>query len=113
MASDKEFVDYVVDQMSSLSDIRCRKMFGDYAVYCGEKVVALVSDNQLFVKPTEKGRTFIGQVMEGPPYPGAKPWFLVEEQVDDRDWLGDLIRITAESLPAPKPKRKPTKAVKK
>jgi TfoX/Sxy family transcriptional regulator of competence genes len=106
MASDKEFVEYAVDQMQKAGNLRYRMMFGEYAVYCNEKVVALICDNQLFVKPTEAGREFIGNVTEAPPYPGAKNAFLIEEKIEDIDWLSELIKITEKELPKPKPKRK-------
>lgn len=105
MASDQDFVDYVRDQMGGAGPISARMMFGEYALYLEGKVVALVCDNQLFVKPTPGGRAFIGQVTEGLPYPGAKPQFLVTEQLDDREWLSRLIRITYAELPPPKPKK--------
>ena len=106
MASDQDFVDFVVDQLESAGDIRSRKMFGEYAIYCDGKVTALVCDNQLFVKPTEAGRSFIGEVVEAPPYPGAKMSFLIEDGLENRDWISDLVRITAKELPEPKPKKK-------
>ncbi len=113
MASDASFVDYVRDQIDA-GPVSYRKMFGEYAVYHGEKVVALVCDNQLFVRPTEGGRAFLGQPAEAPPYPGAKLHFLVQDLLDDRDQLSELIRITAAELPAPKPKKsKAAKGAKK
>ncbi len=105
MASDEEFVTFVSEQMSAAGRIRYRKMFGEYAIYCNEKVVALVCDNRLFIKPTQKGRSFIGEVVEAPAYPGARMSFLIEEKFEDREWLSDLVRLTAEELPQPKPKR--------
>ena len=62
-----------------------------------------------FIKPTDGGRAFIGNVVEAPPYPGAKPSFLIEGQIEDGDWLSELVRITARELPAPKPKRRKKK----
>lgn len=106
MSSDKSFVEYAADQMAQAGTIRFRKMFGEYAVYCDSKVVALVCENQLFVKPTQNGRYFIGNVIEAPPYPGAKMYFLIDDKLDDREWIGNLIEITAEELPEPKPKKK-------
>ena len=104
MTSDAAFVEFVVDQMSDAGRIASRKMFGEYAIYCDAKVVALVCDNQLFVKPTEKGRVYIGDVVEAPPYPGAKRYFLVEDRFEDREWLSELIRITTQEVPDSKPK---------
>ena len=109
MASDLSFVEYIVDQIENAGEIRYRKMFGEYAVYCDEKVTALICDNQLFIKPTEAGRAFIGDPVEAPPYPGAKNSFLIEDKMDDREWLSQLVRITAKELPMPKPKRKKKK----
>ena len=105
MASDVNFVEYVVGQLEHLGEVSARKMFGEYAIYHKEKLVALVCDNQLFVKPTHAGREFIGEVVEAPPYPGAKPSFLIGDQVEDQEWLGQLIRLTEKELPAPKPKK--------
>jgi TfoX/Sxy family transcriptional regulator of competence genes len=102
MASDLSFVEFVTDQMGTAGTVTFRKMFGEYAVYCDGKVVALVCDNQLFVKPTEAGRVHIGNPAEAPPYPGAKPYFLIQDEFEDREWIGDLIRITAHELPIPK-----------
>jgi TfoX/Sxy family transcriptional regulator of competence genes len=112
VSSDAAFIEFIVDQMSGAGRISSRKMFGEYAIYCDDKVVALVCDNQLFVKPTEKGRAYMGDVVEAPPYPGAKPYLLVEERFEDREWLSDLIRITAQEVPIPKTK-KSTKANKR
>lgn len=82
-------------------------MFGEYAIYCGAKVVALVCDDQLFVKPTKAGKKFIGEVEEAPPYKGAKPSYLISGDLwEDADWLSELIKISAAELPAPKPKKK-------
>lgn len=81
------------------------KMFGEYAIYCDGKVVALVCDDQLFVKPTKAGKKFIGNVSEAQPYPGAKPYYLISgEQWDDADWLVELIKVSTTELPLPKPK---------
>jgi TfoX/Sxy family transcriptional regulator of competence genes len=105
MASDENFVKFIVDQIENAGSITFRKMFGEYAIYSDGKVVALVCDDQLFVKPTGSGRAFIGDVVEAPPYPGAKLSFLIEDKFEDKDWFSDLIRMTAKELPAPKPKK--------
>jgi len=83
-------------------------MFGEYAIYCGEKTVALVCDNQLFVKATTQGRELIEDCVEKPPFPGAKPWLYISGELwDDHAWLTKLIRVTAEHAPLPtKSKRK-------
>ena len=82
-------------------------MFGEHGIYCSGKLVALFCDDQLFMKPTEAGKAFIGSdaFTEGAPYPGAKPWFLISgEHFDDNDLLSELTRVTANELPVPKPK---------
>jgi TfoX/Sxy family transcriptional regulator of competence genes len=104
MASDPTLVEYLLDQMRDAGHLVSRKMFGEYAIYCNDKVVALVCDNQLFVKPTPKGKVHLEVVVESPPYPGAKPYFLIEDRLDDREWITALIKITAEELPDPKQK---------
>jgi TfoX/Sxy family transcriptional regulator of competence genes len=106
MASDPDFVKFVADQIADSCEVSYRKMFGEYALYSKGKVVALVCDNQLFVKPTEAGRSFIGDVVEAPPYPGARLSFLIEDKIDDGEWLTELITLTEKELPKPKPKAK-------
>ncbi|MBW6514928.1 MAG: TfoX/Sxy family protein [Candidatus Syntrophosphaera sp.] len=106
MATQQETVDLILERIQAAWDVSARKMFGEYGVYCDGKVVALVCDDQLFVKPTAGGRAFIGEVEEAPPYPGGKDWFLISEgEWDEPGWLADLVRITARELPVPKPKK--------
>ena len=109
MASDLEFVEYVSDQIRDAGSISFRKMFGEYAIYCNGKVIALVCDNQFFLKPTAGGRSFIGNPTEGLPYQGAKPYFLIGDRLDDREWVSNLVRATEKEVPLPKPKVKKTK----
>jgi TfoX/Sxy family transcriptional regulator of competence genes len=108
MASDKSFMEFITDQVEHAGIITSRKMFGEYTLYCNGKVVALVADNKLFVKPTRTGRSFMKEPVEAPPYPGAKMWFLIEN-LEDWEWLTELIRITAKELPEPVPKKKKKK----
>jgi TfoX/Sxy family transcriptional regulator of competence genes len=104
MSSDKSFVEFLVDQMGNAGLISQKKMFGEYAIYCDGKVVGLVCNNQLFVKPTHAGRGYIGNPIEAAPYVGAKPHFLIEDAFEDREWISGLIRTTVEELPVPRPK---------
>ena len=106
MATDKSFVEFITDQIENVGQITYKKMFGEYALYCEGKVIGLVCDNQLFIKPTEGGRAFIGDVIEAPAYPGAKPSFLIDARFEDRQWISNLIRITYEELLEPKVKKK-------
>ena len=99
MASNPDFVQYIVDQCSGAGEITARKMFGDYCVYCSGKPFGLVSDNGFYVKPTEEGRRLLRIEDMRPPH------FYIED-VDDRDYLSALVRATCAELPEPKPKNK-------
>ena len=109
MSSDQNFVDFVIGQLQSAGDITFKKMFGEYALYSGNKLFAVVCDNKLFIRPTAAGRNFIQDVTEAPPYPGAKPNFLIEEMIEDHEWLSTLVKLTVSELPEPKPKKKKKK----
>lgn len=104
MASDQKFVDFVVEQIQNAGEITAKKMFGEYGVYSDGKLFGLICDNKLFIKPTTAGRAFIGEVVEAPPYPGAKNSFLIEDKIEDREWLSELVRISVKELPVPKKK---------
>jgi DNA transformation protein and related proteins len=107
MSTKQVTIDFFLDQLSLLDGVRARKMFGEYAVYYNEKVVALVCDDQLFVKITTSGKEFVGdKYEEGFAYQGAKPSMLIGEEIFyDKKILCELIRITADALPAPKKKK--------
>lgn len=104
MANDQGFVDFVLDQIHD--DASFKHMFGGTTLYLNGKVVALICDDQLFVKPTEPGRSYIGDVAEAPAYEGAKPSFLVTDRIEDAEWLTELLQITERALPAKKPRKK-------
>lgn len=105
MASQQSTVDFILEQIAGAGIISAKKMFGEYGIYCDGKIVALVCDDQLFVKPTVAGRKFVGACVEKPPYVGAKPYLFVSgEQWDDSEWLAKLIKISAAELPLPKKK---------
>lgn len=106
MASDQRFVDFVLEQIENAGEITAKKMFGEYGIYSNGKIFGLICDNKLFIKPTKGGKEFIGDVVEVPPYPGAKPIFLIHDKIDDREWLSELVRISVKELPDPKPKKK-------
>ena len=106
MASDQKFVDFVIDQISNAGDITAKKMFGEYGIYADGKLFGLICENKLFIKQTEAGRQYIDKVKEVPPYQGAKPSFLIEERIEDREWLSELVRISVLEIPVPKPKKK-------
>ena len=105
MGSGADFLQYVQDQAGLGQALGWRRMFGEYALYLDERVVALVCDDMLYVKPTEAGRAVLDEVVEAPPYPGAKPWWRVDALLDEGDRLRRLLQVTAAALPAPKPKK--------
>ena len=104
MASTAEFVEFVAEQLGGSGDIACRKMFGEYGIYCDGKFFACICDNQLFVKITEAGKEFMPDGKTAPPYEGARPYFLVTD-LDDREFLKELTQVTCAALPAPKPRK--------
>ena len=111
MASDSKTVTFIVDQTSGAGDVRAKPMFGEYGIYCDGKMVAMICDDQLFVKPTPAGRSIARNVGEAPPYPGAKPCLLIDAGYwDDRDWLTELFRVSAAALPHPKPRAKQSRS---
>jgi TfoX/Sxy family transcriptional regulator of competence genes len=105
MTSSADFVEYVCGQISGAGIVAYRKMFGEYAVYCNGKVIGLICNNQFFVKKTISGERLLPSCEEAPPYPGAKP-YLVIDCLDDREILTDFISKTCDALPFPKPKIK-------
>lgn len=107
MASTLDYVRYVCEQISGAGSIRYRKMFGEYGIYCDEKIIGVVCDEQFYVKKTAAGLALLPNCPEAAPYAGAKPHLLMES-VDNRDLMTQLITATARALPAPKPKKKPS-----
>jgi TfoX/Sxy family transcriptional regulator of competence genes len=106
MASDQNFVEFIIEQIKNAGEITAKKMFGEYGIYADGKIFGLICDNKLFIKPTKAGREFIGRVIEAPPYEGAKPSYLIEDKIEDSEWLSELVRISVKELPTPKPKKK-------
>lgn len=104
MSTTPQTVDFICVQSGLAQRITARKMFGEYALYVNGKVVALVCDDTLFVKPTPMGAALLGAVDLQPPYPGAKPHFCITEQLDDRELLQRVLLLTAEAMPTPKAK---------
>ena len=107
MATSQNTIDFILDQLCNVPTVRAKKMFGEYALYCEEKVVALVCDNQLFVKITPAGKVLLGERYEqGIAYPGAKPSLLIgADELEDSERLCELVRVTATALPPAKPKK--------
>ena len=110
MATHPSTAEFLLDQLAATGAASVRRMFGEYCVYLAGKPVALLCDNQLFLKPTEAGQRLIGQAVEGAPFPGARPhWRITADQWEDATWLCQLVQVTAHALPEPKPKPKSKK----
>lgn len=106
MSSDPGFLEYVLDQLGMGPELAHKRLFGEYGLWLDGKIVALVCDDQLLVKPTAAGRTLLGGAPpEVPPYPEAKGWLLVED-LDDGEALRRLLRETAAALPAPRGRKR-------
>ena len=97
MASNTDFVQYVVDQCADAGEITARKMFGDYGIYCHGKIFGLICDDRLYIKPTEAGRRLLRKEDLRPPYDGAKDYFYIAE-VDDSQYLASLVNRRKEKL---------------
>ena len=103
MASSREYLDYILDQLSSLPDISYKAMMGEYILYCRGKIVGGIYDDRLLVKQTKAARRLMPGAPPALPYEGAKE-MLLAENVDDRAFLTELLDAVAEELPAPKKK---------
>lgn len=108
MASSKEFVEYVCDQISGAGNIRYRMMMGDYCIYCDEKVIGLICDNTFFLKITKEAESILSNCHKGPAYEGAKLSYIIEN-LEDREFLTKIVALTCKNLPMPKPKKKKEK----
>ena len=105
MACNADFVQYIADQCSGAGEIVTKKMFGDYGVYCNGKLFGLICDDRFYLKPTEAARKLLRNVNLLPPYDGAKDYFYIAD-VDDRDYLSEIVRETYNALPEPKKRKK-------
>ena len=99
MASHREFVEFITEQLWEAGDVRARPMFGEYGLYCDGGFFAVICDDQLFVKPTPQGEAAFPRLPKAPPYEGAKDYLLAED-VDDREELTRLVQVTCEALRA-------------
>ena len=105
MSTDKQFVDYVVEQAALGDALTYRKMFGEYALYHGGKVVAFACDNSLLIKPSLAAQALAPNLPRSAPYPGAKLYPVADELLDDSDALRTLLLATSAALPLPKAKK--------
>lgn len=105
MASRKDYLEFVLEQLSGLEEITYRAMMGEYVLYYRQKVVGGIYDDRFLVKPTPSAKALMPEAREELPYEGAKAMLLVE-RLEDRAFLRELLEAMYEELPQPKPKRK-------
>ena len=104
MASSKEYLDFILDQLSELEDVSYRAMMGEYILYYRGKVIGGIYDDRFLVKPVKSAAAMMPNAGRELPYDGAKEMLLVDN-VEDRVFLRELIEAMYEELPAPKPKK--------
>ena len=105
MASSKDYLQFVLEQLSELQEITYRAMMGEFIIYYRGKIVGGIYDDRLLVKPTKSAISYMPTVTYEIPYENAKEMLLVEE-VDNRDFLTGLFDVMYDELPTPKPKKK-------
>lgn len=101
MASSQNYLSFILDQLSGLPGVSFRAMMGEYILYVQGKIAGGIYDDRLLIKPTAATDRLLPDAPTALPYEGARPMILVED-VDDRDFLRELFRATAEALPLPK-----------
>ena len=105
MASTKEYADFILEQLSRLDEITSRQMMGEYIVYYRGKVIGGIYDNRFLVKPTKSAREKMPDAPLELPYEGAKEMLLVDN-VENRDFLAELVSGMYDELPETKKKKK-------
>ena len=104
MASSKEYLDFILEQLSELDDVTFRAMMGEYIIYYRGKIVGGIYDDRLLVKPTKSASAMMPNAEMDLPYQGAKEMLLVDD-VDNKEFLQELLDAMYEELPAPKKKK--------
>ena len=105
MASSKRYLDFILEQLSGLDDVSYRAMMGEYIIYYKGKIVGGIYDDRFLVKPTKSARAMMPDADLELPYEGAKEMLLVDN-VENREFLRELIEAMYDELPAPKQKKK-------
>lgn len=104
MATSKDFLDYILDNLSDVDGITCRQMMGEYIIYMNGRIAAYVCDNRLLIKPVPSAVRLMSQAVYEPPYDGAKEMLLCED-TDNREFLKTLFEAIYDELPEPKKKQ--------
>lgn len=105
MPSSKEYLDFILEQLSGLEEISHKKMMGEYIIYYKEKIIGGIYDNRFLVKPTKSAIELMPDATYELPYEGAKEMLLVDN-VDSKDFLAKLFNAMYDELPLPKKKGK-------
>ena len=105
MASSKQYLDYILEQLSDLEEITYRSMMGGYIIYYRGKIVGGIYDDRFLVKPVKSAIAYIPNAKYELPYDGAKEMLLVDN-VDNKDFLTSLFETMYDELTAPKPQKK-------
>ena len=105
MASSEEYRDFILDQLSGLDEISCRTMMGEYIVYYRGRIVGGIYDDRFLVKPTKSAVAMMPDANKELPYEGAKEMLLVDN-VENREFLQELLNAMYDELPAPKKKKR-------
>ena len=104
MASSKEYLDFVLEQLSKLDEITYKAMMGEYIIYYRGRIVGGIYDDRFLVRPTKSAKNMMPGADMELPYEGAKEMLLVDD-VDNREFLRTLLEAMYDELPAPKKKK--------
>ena len=105
VASSKEYLEFIMEQLSGLNGITSKQMMGEYILYINGRIFGGIYDDRFLVKPTKSSMAMMPDADRELPYEGAKEMLLVDN-VDNRDFLTELVTAMYDELPAPKPKKK-------
>ncbi len=107
MATSKEYIEFVCEQILDVGVVRFKKMFGEYMIYVNDKPVLLVCDSTVYVKKLDCLEGVMQKADKGFPYKGAKEHYILD--VEDTDFSKEIVTILEKVTPIPKPKKKPVK----
>ncbi|MGI6091126.1 MAG: TfoX/Sxy family protein [Saccharofermentanales bacterium] len=104
MASSKEYLDFILEQVSELDNISYKAMMGEFIIYYNGKIIGGIYDDRLLVKPVQSAINYMPNAVYELPYDGAKKMLLVDN-VDNKDYLTGLLNVMYDELPAPRSKK--------
>ena len=104
MASSKEFLEYILEQLSEVEEITYRAMMGEYIIYYKGRIAGGIHDDRLLIKPVKSAIDYVSDIRYEVPYEGAKKMILIEE-VDNKEYLTELFKAIYDDLPTPKKKK--------